>query len=333
MKTKKNVGLVLEGLEINREFEDLRETVPTYESVGGMDDVEYTFFLDEYFGQGIDEAKVITFNGKMYPKFNNALVLSGGSGSGKSFIRKNKIALDGKIIDVDRLKELYVAAAKFGKFDDKRQYDFKNPKDVGDLHQIVKQKGFKDTLEKSFYDANHGDRKPNIIYDITGDDPDKLKSIGKKLKDMGYTVTLVWVVTNREEAYIRNLKRDRVVPEEIFHKTHNDVARALDSFLKSADAKYYDAAWIAFGSGDSARALSKEEQDELDKMGVIRLEKAGSSFTIPDEVEDRVNQILGPMEPNPKNPENYVHYEDFLKDIDGNVDGTRAGKIRIRTDL
>lgn len=207
------------------------------------------------------------------------------------------------------------------------------------LHQIVKQKGFKDKQEKAFFDAHTNDNRPNVIYDITGDDPSKLASIGKKVKEAGYKTCLVWVVTNREEAFIRNLKRDRVVPQEIFHKTHNDVAKALDAVLKGADAKYFDEAWIAFGSGTSARELSKEEQAELDKMGVIKLSKSGSSFVIPQGVEDRVHEILGPEEPDPANPKNYMHYSEFLQgasELDKNSQNyksVRAGTLRIRKDL
>lgn len=253
--------------------------------------------------------------------------------AGKGFVRSHKIAIDAKVMDVDRLKELYVLAAKAGKFDDKREYNFKNPDDVGALHQIVKQKGFKDKQEDAFFASNKEGKLDNIIYDITGDDPKKLGSIGKKLKDMGYKTSIVWVVTNREEAFIRNMKRDRVVPEKIFHTTHNDVAKAVEPFLKSADARYYDEAWLAFGSGNSGKKLTPEQEDELAKMGVVKLEKSGSSFVIPKDVEMRVHDILGPMEPNPEKPENYVSYKDFQSDYDANVSKVRKGEMRIRKDI
>ena len=329
-----NISSIVEGLETARKIKSIEESFEELRENYGLDIWEdYNYDIDDgAFIGNIDEAKTVTFAGKTFPRFGWSVVMAGGSGSGKGYIRKNKIAIDAKVMDVDRLKELYVMAAKAGKFDDDRVYNFKNPDDVQALHQIVKKKGFKNSQEDAFYAAIDSDRKPNIIYDITGDDPKKLASIGKKLKDMGYMTSIVWVVTNREEAYIRNMKRDRVVPEKIFHSTHNDVAKAVEPFLKSADARYYDEAWLAFGSGDSAKELTPEQKKELDKMGVVKLEKSGSSFVIPKDVEMKVHQILGPMETNPDNPENYVSYDEFQKEFDANVDRVKRGEMNIRKD-
>src|SRR5574344_2229773 len=53
----------------------------------------------------VEEAKMVTFSGKVYPKFNNAVVMSGGSGSGKSYALKNLVGIEGKVINVDDLKD------------------------------------------------------------------------------------------------------------------------------------------------------------------------------------------------------------------------------------
>ena len=331
--SNKNISGIVEGLKFNRGLADIDESFEELREEYSPDITEdYNYELEGSMICNIDEAKTVTFGGKTYPKFGWAVTMAGGSGSGKGYIRSHKIAIDAKVIDVDRLKELYVAAAKAGKFEDKRQYDFKNPDDVGALHSIVKKKGFKDKTEDAFFSASSDDRKPNIIYDITGDDPKKLGSIGKKLKDLGYKTSIVWVVTNREEAFIRNMKRSRVVPEKVFHSTHNDVAKAVEPFLKSADARYYDEAWLAFGSGNSAKELTPEQKKELETMGVVKLEKSGSSFVIPKEVEERIHDILGPMETNPDSPENYISYDEFKNDFDGNVTKARQGEISIRKD-
>ena len=277
-------------------------------------EIDEDYFTDE--NTHLDEASIVTFGGKLYPKFGYALVLSGGSGSGKGFTRKNKIAIEAKIIDVDGLKELYVKGAKRGKFNDEKEgnYNFKNPEDVGILHQKVKQRGWKDKIEKDFYDSQYDEsRRPNIIYDITGDDPKKLIKIGQSLKELGYKTSLVWVVTNRQEAFIRNQLRDRVVPQAVFHQIHNDINTALEPFLKSADAKYYDEAWIAFGSADSARDLTADQKKQLNDMGVVQLQKAGNKFIIPKDVEEKVAMILGPNEPDPENPQKYMHYDELEK--------------------
>lgn len=310
---------------VEESFEELREEY-------GLDIWEdYSYELDSMF-DSIDEAKMVTFGGNTYPKFGWCVVLAGGSGSGKGTVRRKFITIDAKVLDVDRLKKLYVAAAKSGKIEDTREYNFKNPEDVNALHQIVKKRGFKDKTENSFFDSINSDRKPNVIFDITGDDPKKLASIGKKVKGLGYKTSLVWVVTNREEAFIRNLKRDRVVPERVFHATHNDVAKAVDTLLKSADARFYDEAWLVFNSLDSAKELTPEQQKELENMGAFKLEKSGSSFVVPKEVEMRVHKVLGPMETNPDNPENYVRFDDFKKEFDANVKKVKSGEMNIRKD-
>lgn len=66
----------------------------------------------------INEAKVVTFDGKVNPNFGHAVIMAGGAGSGKGFALKNIIMLQGKTFDVDELKQLYVKGAKSGVFDD-----------------------------------------------------------------------------------------------------------------------------------------------------------------------------------------------------------------------
>ena len=118
--------------------------------------------------------------------------------------------LQGKTFDVDELKQLYVKGSKVGIFDDIRggNYDFKNPDDVALLHQKVKELGLKDRREQAFFSSLSTNRLPNIVFDITGDEESKLTKLSMMCKDIGYKVSLVWVVANREEAFIRNLQRD-----------------------------------------------------------------------------------------------------------------------------
>ena len=322
-------SMILEGLndtrETNKEFDSLKDLYPSEE-------YEFDEIVHDVSEESIDEAKWVTFGNTMYPKYGCAVIMAGGSGSGKTHTLKNNVAISAKIIDVDRLKELWVIAAKKGKVKDSRggNYDFKNPNDVGALHQLIKDKDYKNKIEDLFYSNGKETHLGNVVYDITGDDPNKVRDIAKKLKSIGYsTVSLVWVVTNREVAYMRNLNRSRVVPEKIFHETHNNVTIAMEKFLKSADASYTDEAWIVFSSGNSAKDLTPEQKKELENMGVIKLEKNGTSFSIPKWVEEKVHDVLGPQEPNPKNPEKYVKYSDFVPDQDANIAKARSGKLSI----
>jgi predicted kinase len=309
---------ILEGLKVQRdideEFELLRED-NLYSDI----DEEYTY-LPEYC-EFVDEATMVTFDGNMFPKFGYAVIMAGGSGSGKSFVKKNKVAIDAKTIDVDELKNLYIKAQKAK--GSSKEWDLSNPNDVSSLHQIVKDKGFKDKEEAAFFNAAVEGRLPNVIYDITGDDPKKLSGLGKKLKDLGYKVSLVWVVTSRQVAMLQNLSRSRVVSQKIFHQTHNEVAKSVFPFLKSG-AKDYDEAWVVINSKGSAKTLSAQERKELNDIGTIKLAKSGSGFEIPKEIEMMIFNILGPLETNPENPEVYKDFDD-VRGNEVELDNVRAG--------
>lgn len=292
--------------EDNEFFESLRESTNTdiFEDEDLINES-----LDEF--EEIDEAKVVTFDGQTFPKFGHAVILCGGAGSGKSFARGTKIAIDAKVFDVDRLKELYMAAQKMGKIkSDVKKYDLGNPDDVTALHNKIKALGYKDKQEEAFFKGAVNGTLPNVIYDITGDDPNKLEKLGSKLKGLGYKVTLVWVVTNRQVAMIQNLSRDRIVSQKIFHEIHNAVNKTVFPFLKNK-AKDYDAAWIIFGSELPANALSADEKKQLENVGAIKLEKKGSGFEIPDEIAMIVYNILGPNEENPDAPQTYKDFDDI----------------------
>lgn len=312
---KDSVGLVMEGLNLRKLDEEYISFLESVSEEYGDDIHEaYNYTLNEYFkideNEPIDEAKVVTFGGKMFPEYGWAVVMAGGAGSGKGFTRNHSIGIDAKVFDVDELKRLTVLRDAKGKNGEKREWNLRDPNQTGEIHQLIKGKGLKDSQEKYFFMGNEG-KLPNVIYDITGDDPKKLTSIGKKMKDMGYKTSLVVVVTNREVAFYRNQSRERVVPEVVFHQTHNAVSTQILPYLKGADAKYYDEAWLVFSSANSARDMTPEQEKELKDMGVIKLLKSGSSFVVPQAVEDRVYDVFGPQETNPEDPERYIKYKDY----------------------
>ena len=86
-------------------------------------------------------AALLEVGGVRYPKFGNILILAGGSGSGKGHQLKNLIGMEGKILDIDRLKELALQhygirktlQQKFGiNVDDAS--NFKDPEFTGKVH-------------------------------------------------------------------------------------------------------------------------------------------------------------------------------------------------------
>lgn len=318
---KDAIGLIVEGLRKQKKIEESLDYEAFFESMQGepgMDAWETT--NEEWLKDDIpiDEAKMVTPQGRMYPKKNIAVVLSGGAGSGKSYLLKHNVAVEGKVINVDDLKDMWVKAIKKGKLKDpsgRIDYNFKNPKDVSDLHQTIKDKNFKEKQEDAFFGSYENGDRPNVIYDITGDSADKLKNTGKMLKDLGYHVVLVWVVTNRQVALMRNMCRSRVVSQEVFHSTHNGVLKNVLPFLKSAGAQFYNEAWVVFSSADSLKELTPEQQKAFDDYKTVKLTKNGSKFEVPVELEERILTTLGPEETDPANSKVYKSYQDIEADL------------------
>jgi ABC-type lipoprotein export system ATPase subunit len=56
--------------------------------------------------------KLITLGNKR-PSYNNIVIISGGSGSGKSFVKDKLLGIEGKSLDVDALKKLAMGSIKF----------------------------------------------------------------------------------------------------------------------------------------------------------------------------------------------------------------------------
>jgi hypothetical protein len=50
--------------------------------------------------------KLITFGGQAYPNFGNVVIMAGGAGSGKGFVKDNLVGMEGFVFDVDELKTL-----------------------------------------------------------------------------------------------------------------------------------------------------------------------------------------------------------------------------------
>lgn len=296
-------------------------------SISSNMDINESFDVIKESRGEINEGSVVTYKGQPFDNFGHFMCIVGAPGSGKGYIRKNKVLGMFKVFDVDRLKELYIMAQSKGKksfVGDKKKYDLMNPEDTSALHQRVKDMGLKDKQEKAFFNSLGQDKLPNICYDITGDDQNKLKALGKKMKDLGYKNTVVWVITNREMAMVQNITRDRVVSQQIFHKIHNDVIKNVFPFLKKG-AEDYDEAWLVFNSLGSAKTLSDAERTQLNNIGTIKLEKSGSGFVIPKEIEMMIYNILGPMEKDPNHPQVY-------KDMD-ELRGNREELARIKAGM
>lgn len=287
--------------------------------------------INENLRNTLNERRVVTFNGTTYPNNGWCVVLSGGSGSGKGYTLLRQLPIDGKIIDVDRLKELYVKMN--GGYIEGEKYDSKNPEHVSKVHKEVKSKKWKDKIINLLLnsEAHRRDMLPNIIFDMTAKTPKTdVIEVVSKTKELGYKNVLVWVVCNRSEAIIRNIQRPRSVSDKVLHDIHNQLSANMPEFLNNAlSTRYIDEAWIIFSSTDDIHRPSFSDEEKKDVA--VRLNRTENGFEIDEVTEKRLLNILGPSEPNPENLEKYVKSDDVLKNY-----GEEETKTEVRpnwTDL
>lgn len=221
--------------------------------------------------------KLITFGGQAYPKFGNIVIMAGGAGSGKGFIKDKLVGIEGRVFDVDELKTLAAKTPiirkrvkdEFGIELEALANNLKEPENVSKLHDIIGiALDLPDRRMQSFYKSilvADNDRKPNIIFDVTLKDLRKLQNITRQVSSIGYAkenIHIVWVVNDIEVAKAQNLKRKRVVPTEILVNTHRGASNTMQDILNLGKglSKYMD--------GDIAFAFNKVDVDsDLVKSG------------------------------------------------------------------
>ena len=186
--------------------------------------------------------KLITFGGKAYPNFGNVVIMAGGAGSGKGFVLSNLVGLEGKVMDVDALKTASAKSplirkrvkAETGMDIEAIASDLKNPENVGKLHDIIANVLQLDTRQKKVLMRGilgaAPDRKPNLVFDTTLKDLQKLGNLSRMLTNVGYekrNIHIVWVVNDIEVAKAQNLTRSRTVPAEILVNTHRGASQTM----------------------------------------------------------------------------------------------------------
>ncbi len=223
-------------------------------------------FVKESFSD-LSEA-LITFAGQAYPKFGNVIILAGGAGSGKGFVKDKLIGAEGYNFDVDELKSLSMRTPKiaekikseFGV--DPSKLDLKKPDDVAKLHEIVGDALQLDDKRKQALFASimtaHSDRKPNLIFDVTLKDLRKLQNITRQVKTLGYDnekIHIVWIINDIEIAKKQNAERERQVPVEILVNTHRGASHTMHDIVNMGNdlKKYMD--------GDIVFAFNKVKVD------------------------------------------------------------------------
>lgn len=201
--------------------------------------------------------KLITFGGKAYPKFGNIVIMAGGAGSGKGFVKDKLVGLEGRVFDVDELKKMAAASPAIQRRVKKELgvdiasvgADLKKPENVAKMHEIVGEYlDLDNRIKKSLYGGimlAHPDRKPNIIFDVTLKDLRKLEALTRQASNLGYdkkNIHIVWVVNDIEVAKAQNVSRDRTVPVEILVNTHRGASQTMQDILNMGNKlkKYMD---------------------------------------------------------------------------------------------
>lgn len=247
------------------------------------------------------EEKLITFGNKAYPKFGNVVIMAGGAGSGKGFILSNLVGMEGKKFDVDELKTLSLRTPGIiKKVKDELGFDLtdlskkdalKNPENVGKLHDIIGNfLRIPDKTAQTFYTsviASPPDRKPNIIFDVTLKDLQKLQNITRGVKALGYdnkNIHIVWVINDIEVAKKQNVERDRTVPVEIFVNTHRGASQTMADIINLGKdiTKYLDGDIVfAFNKigVDSNIVKSGRGGKYIEDSNYFYVKRAGKSVT------------------------------------------------------
>lgn len=250
----------------------------------------------------IQENRVVTFGSKTYPNSGWCIFLGGSGGVGKGQILKTQLPINGKIINVDHWKKYYAKMYDMN-------YDSHNPEQVNAIHQAISQKNWKGKVKDNLFNPEVHQNKnnlPNIIFDMTAKHPyDDIFDTAEEAQELGYKTMLVWVVATRSESIIRNLHRDRRVPDKILHSAYNSLMTEMPKFLQSTYAtECLDDAWIVFSSYTD---LSRSDlQGDETKTAAVQLKPTSNGFFIDRGTMERLTQYLGKEEATPDNPSTFL---------------------------
>lgn len=235
--------------------------------------------------------KLMIFGKSAYPKFGNVVILAGGAGSGKGYQLENLLGIEGKVLDVDFLKDLAIKSKIFAeKVKSETGYDIKNfnlkiPENVMKMHEILSSIYKIDSKQKetlfSGILTKADEFKPNLIFDTTLKDLSKLESISRNVSELGYqkrNIHIVWVINELDMAKKQNQERKRIVPDEILLSTHEGAALTMKKILDMGEQleKYMDGViYFSFNKvGEDIGTKKIDKKSKYTKKDVMYIEKA-----------------------------------------------------------
>lgn len=249
------------------DYKTFRSGIPE----GGHESHAKEMYRDVRHGMNIKESKVIDLpldtlfeeildEGVHDKGIFKAVFLSGGPGSGKDFILSNTLDGHGLTeINSDKAFEYLM---------DKNGLDKTMPDSEKDIRNIQRGKA-KNTTELRQRLALSG--RNGLIINGTGDDLEKVKTIKKRLEDMGYETSMITVNTDDEVSRMRNIKRGqsggRTVPEDIRKEKWDGVQKNRAEFAKMFRGNYheFDNSYDSGTATQEELAAKKKEMLEIYK--------------------------------------------------------------------
>lgn len=274
-------------------------------------------------------------NDTPFPRRGWALFLLGGSASGKTtFIEREHFPFRGRVLSADTLSDVVLRVhnhaeyyarrypALFGEVEqmvrsglnarnkylsphDGRRwpqnvrltYDAKGPLEcsmVSLLSNCVHGAGGRAAYFEGCI-ARMRPRSGNLIFDMTGD-ASSVRRYVARVREAGYRILLVWVVTNRNYSLLWNRGRHRRMKDSAVHFGHNVPNGFLPDYLTGEAGAEIDRAMLFFNSTESLRRGMTDEEWDVRR---VELPKSDGRFVLSQEVKERLIKVLGKMEDNP----------------------------------
>ena len=247
----------------------------------------------------INEA-AIQLGGKT-EKYGNILILAGGGGSGKGFAYDMAIDFDGKKFDVDELKSKMLNFRPGSSLDKQffemygkhlKDMDLKRPEDVRTLHEFTDATHLDKRRKEIFFSNIKTMReKPNVIFDVTLKERDKITEIATLASMAGYDknkIHIVWVLNDFDVAKSQNSLRSRKIPEDVLAKTHTGVAKtfkyvldATNGVTDNTDGSIVNGdVWIFFNKSGTDNFVRKSKGGgmEMSIINAVRVKEAKKSM-------------------------------------------------------
>lgn len=230
------------------------------------------------------EDKQIKLGGEMSPNYGWCVIYLGGPASGKSTLTEINLDIQGKLLDVDSFKDvnwLKKGKEKYNNDTISKYYDeiedvvgeetmkqgTSNPEYTGTAHTVMKpltKKAKKQQLNIGKY--NNKETLPNIIFDMVGDELDKIDNIINKVKPYGYKVALIWVFAAPEDAWHRFHNRERKIDDSIFFVKHEGVIKTVEELFHDSDTlDKIDDFWVIDASSNNKPLTVKGPDGKKDE--------------------------------------------------------------------